>query len=162
MIVDSGNEWCRVTVDGTDFRIQEPTEFLSRWFSHKFKGPGLRYEVAVSIHGGDIVHTNWPFPCGAWADLTIFRSELMNKLDRNKMVEADRGYRGEPTKIRTPIDYQSEEDRTNKKRARARHETVNQRFKQFGILQKTSAFDRSTPDDFSICCCTYPTHNPEG
>ena len=137
MIVDAGNEWCRVTVDGTDFRIREPQEFSSRWFSRKFKGPGLRYEVAVSINGGDIVHTNGPFPCGAWPDITIFRSELINKLDRNEMVEADKGYRGEPTKIRTPVDYRNEYDKVNKSRARARHETVNQRFKQFGVLQKT-------------------------
>ena len=137
MIADSENEWCRVTIDGTDFRIQEPKQFSSRWFSHKFKGPGLRYEVAVSINGGDIVHTNGPFPCGSWPDITIFRAELIHKLDELEMVEADRGYRGEPTKIRTPVDYRSEEDKINKSRARARHETVNNWFKQFGILRQT-------------------------
>jgi hypothetical protein len=44
-----------VTVDGTDFRIYEPTPFSPMWYSHKYKGPGLRYEVALSIRGGDIV-----------------------------------------------------------------------------------------------------------
>ena len=137
MIVDNDNEWCRITVDGTDFKIQEPTDFSAKWFSHKFRGPGLRYEVAVSINGGDIVHTNGPFPCGSWPDIKIFRNELIYKLDVFEMVEADRGYAGEPRKIRKPMDYRSEEDRTAKKRARARQETVNNRFKQFGILQKT-------------------------
>lgn len=102
---DSGNRWCRLTVDGTDFRICKPSPFSTRWFSHKFKGPGLRYEVAVSIVGGDIVHTNGPFPCGAWPDIKIFRSDLINKLAPGEMVEADNGYRGQPDKIRTPVNY---------------------------------------------------------
>ena len=110
MIADSGNEWCCVTVDGTDFRIREPQEFSTRWFSHKFNGPALRYEVAVSINGGDIVHTNGPFPAGAWPDITIFRDELIHKLEEDEMIEADRGYKGEPTKIRTPMDYRCAED----------------------------------------------------
>lgn len=102
---DADNTWCTMTVDGTDFAICEPAPFSSRWFSHKFKGPGLRYEVAVSIIGGDIVHTNGPFPCGAWPDIKVFRSVLMNKLAPGEMVEADNGYRGQPDKIRTPVDY---------------------------------------------------------
>jgi hypothetical protein len=125
-----------MTVDGTDFAINEPTPFSSRWFSHKFRGPGLRYEVAVSINGGDIVHTNGPFPCGAWPDITIFRSGLMEKLGPREMVEADRGYRGQPDKVRIPVDYRDENERKMKSRARARHETVNKRFKQFGILKQ--------------------------
>jgi hypothetical protein len=43
-LTDGNNRFSTVTVDGTDFRINEP--------SHKFKGPGLRYEVAISIKGG--------------------------------------------------------------------------------------------------------------
>ena len=38
---------CWISLDGTDFRIQEPTPFDPKWFSHKFKGPGLRYEIGV-------------------------------------------------------------------------------------------------------------------
>lgn len=56
---DSGND-CLVSVDGTDFRIQQPSVFSKIWYSHKFKGPGLRYEVAVSILTGDIVWLHGP------------------------------------------------------------------------------------------------------
>jgi DDE superfamily endonuclease len=125
-----------MTVDGTDFRIEQPTPFATRWFSHKFKGPGLRYEVAMSINGGDVVWTNGPFPCGSWPDITIFREGLMDKLLPMEMVEADKGYRGQPDKIRTPDDFQSREEKKRKKRASSRHETVNRRFKQFNILKK--------------------------
>lgn len=128
------NQWCMVTVDGTDFSIQEPSPFSPGWYSHKFKGPGVRYEVAVSINGGDIVHTNGPFPAGTWPDISIFRARLLHKLENGEMVEADRGYRGEPTKIRLPVDYVTESQKKKKSKARARHETVNRRFKQFGAL----------------------------
>jgi hypothetical protein len=42
------------------------------WFSHKFKGPGVQYKVALNIMMGDIVWINGPFPCGCYADITIF------------------------------------------------------------------------------------------
>jgi hypothetical protein len=39
-------------VDGTDYPIKELCPFSKKWFSHKFKGPGLQYdsEVAVCIN----------------------------------------------------------------------------------------------------------------
>jgi hypothetical protein len=95
-------EVCKTVVDGTDFEIFEPSPFLSIWKSHKFKGPGLRYEVATCIQTGDIVWINGPFPCGKYPDLTIFRLGLLHMLEDGEMVEADAGYRGEPTKARTP------------------------------------------------------------
>lgn len=125
-----------VTVDGTDFRIQEPHPFSPMWYSFKFKGPGLRYEVAISIRGGDIVWINGPYACGSWPDISIFRERLIHLLRPGEMVEADRGYRGEPTKIRTPIDARNRRERKRKAIARARHETCNRRFKQFGILKQ--------------------------
>ena len=124
------------TVDGTDFQIMEPSPFSPQWYSHKFKGPGVRYEVALSINGGDIVHINGPFACGSNPDITIFRKRLINKLDHGEKVEADRGYRGEPDFIRVPADYQSTRHKEQKCRARARQETVNRRFKQFGALKQ--------------------------
>ena len=39
-----------ISLDGTDFRIPEPTVFDPKWFSHKFNGPGLRYEIALHSH----------------------------------------------------------------------------------------------------------------
>lgn len=123
-----------VTVDGTDFRICEPSPFSPKWYSHKFKGPGLRYEVAISINGGDIVHVYGPFPCGAYPDISIFRRKLIDMLVDGEMVEADRGYRGEPNKVRIPVDYFTKKQKKMKSRARARQETCNRRFKQFGVL----------------------------
>ncbi len=45
------------SLDGTDFKCTEKEDFPEnrRWYSHKFNGPGLRYEIALSIKTGDIV-----------------------------------------------------------------------------------------------------------
>jgi hypothetical protein len=51
LLTDGKNRFSTVTVDGTYFRINEPTDFSTKWFSHKFKGPGVRYQVAISIGG---------------------------------------------------------------------------------------------------------------
>ena len=53
------------------------------------------------------------------------------------MVEADRGYGGEPRKVRTPDDHASMSDKRAKEKSRARHETINKRLKQFGCLKKS-------------------------
>jgi len=53
-----------VSLDGTDFPIQEPTLFDRKWFSHKFKGSGLLYEIGLSIANGDIAWAYGGLPCG--------------------------------------------------------------------------------------------------
>jgi hypothetical protein len=128
------NKACKVTVDGTDFRINEPSPFNRKWFSHKFNGPGVRYEIAVCIQTGDIVWIYGPFACGRWPDMKIFKSKLINKLLPGEKVEADMGYNGD--KVRKPNDYFSHNEKKAKKRARARHETVNRRLKQWGCLNQ--------------------------
>jgi DDE superfamily endonuclease len=130
---DRGN-WCLVTVDGTDFRIREPTPFSSKWYSHKFKGPGLRYEVAVAISTGYIVSIHGPFPCGRYPDIKIFRTLLKHQLLPYERVEADKGYRGEPLYVSCPHDFSSDAKKDAKAKARARHETINRRLKQWSCL----------------------------
>ena len=88
---DNGSQ-CLVSVDGTDFEIQEPSPFSPKWFSHKFKGPGVRYEVAICIQTGEPVWINGPFPCGSWNDLRIARSALVDALDPGEYYLADGGW----------------------------------------------------------------------
>ena len=109
---------CLVSVDGVEFQIQEPTPFSSIWWSHKFNGPGLRYERVVCIATGWIVAYNGPFECGSWPDLKIFRSLLKHMLGCQEKVVAERGYHGDACVI-IP-DYAWDEvhlDEMNKARA---------------------------------------------
>ena len=126
---------CKISVDGTDFRIYEPTPFDPMWFSHKFKGPGVRYEIGLNIQTGDLVWAHGPFPCGRFPDRKIAKEEgLKDCLDDGEMYVADGGYRG-GIHSETPNGLNNLDQRM-KQVVRARHETINRRFKQFNILAK--------------------------
>ena len=130
---------CKISVDGTDFCIRQVQPFWTGWFSHKFNGPAVRYEVAVSIQSGDIVWTNGPFPAGRFPDLKIFRLGLKQLLlFSRERAEADAGYRGEASCIDLPDEgvFNNPHQMDIKGKVRKRHEAVNRRFKQFSCLSQ--------------------------
>jgi DDE superfamily endonuclease len=132
----------KITVDGTDFRIRQPTVSRKQYYSHKYKDAGLRYEVGICIATGHIVWINGPFPCGANPDITIFRKSMKWSLKWGERVEADAGYRGEPLFVSIPEDYSSQQHKTAKDHARSRHEQINRRLKNFQILHQIFRHDR--------------------
>ena len=72
--------------------MQEPIPFNAKWYSHKFKGPGLRYEVAVCIITRWIVWVNGPFPAREWPDRKIAQAGINLNLDDNECYVGDGGY----------------------------------------------------------------------
>lgn len=114
-----------VSFDGTDFRIQEPQSFNKKWFSHKFKSAGIRYEIGLSIGNGDIGWASGGLPCGDWPDIKIAKELYLHYASR-EITLADKGYRYKHF-FKIPSN-------AFEKRILARHETVNNRVKQFGIL----------------------------
>ena len=128
---------CLLSVDGTDFKIQEQTPFWSGWRSFKFNGPGLRYEMAVCIQTGFIVWVNGPFAPGPFPDIKIFRKHLKTHLLHWERVEADNGYRGDE-KTHTPDQHAPTYSQyLIKEQVRDRHETINKRLKEFNCLKHT-------------------------
>ena len=73
-------ESCYLSVDGTDCRIYERYPFKCKWYSHKFKGPGLRYEVGMCMFRDEICWVTGPFPCGWFNDQSIFKGSLAKAL----------------------------------------------------------------------------------
>ena len=124
-----------MVIDGVDFEIQEPRKhgFNKRWFSHKHRGPGVRYELATCVNTGDIVWYNGPFPCGKFNDLRIYRLGLKPLLMRRERVWGDKGYRGEYSVV-TPYTARNRLHKKEMGRARARHETYNSRFRRYNAL----------------------------
>ena len=125
------NHKAKISIDGTDCRIQEQFPFDGKWYSHKFKGPALRYEVGVCMLTGFIVWVMGGFPAGAYPDLKIYRLGLKDILEDGEKVIADGGYKGEEAiwakghcKDSTMVESV----------VRARHENVNSRLKFFNIL----------------------------
>ena len=125
-----------MTVDGTHFKIFEPTPFDSRWFSHKFKRAGLTYEIGLNIHTGDICWAFGGYPAGT-NDLTMARNGILQVLPAGEMIIADKGYRGEPTKIIAPIEGDNSNFNREHKLIMARHEHINKRVKDFKCMSDT-------------------------
>ncbi len=73
------------------------------WYTKKFIGPGLRYELVCSIATGDIVAFNGPFAPRPNPDITIFRHRLRGMLGPGEMTICDKGYKGD-TKCCTPYE----------------------------------------------------------
>jgi hypothetical protein len=122
-----------VSLDGTDFRIQEPQPFDPTWYSHKFHSSGLCYEVGLCIRTGHIVWANGGVPCGSWSDLSLARSAYIHLVGAGEMTLADRGYTDELFFVNSR--YQPE-SASRQKQIMARHVTVNSRLKQFGALRQ--------------------------
>ncbi len=119
-------------MDGVDFKILEPKPFNSKWFSHKFRSAGLRYEVGICIRSGKIVWWNGPYPCGEYSDLKISYQSYIKQVENGEMTAADRGYKNS-TYFILPNSQNGEKH----KLIMSRHETVNKRMKQFNILSNT-------------------------
>ena len=74
---DVGND-CLVGIDCVDFRFQQikipnpkkPGKMMvnKALYSHKFNGPGLRYQVGLCLRTDDICNIEGPFACGDWPD----------------------------------------------------------------------------------------------
>eukprot|EP00977_Amphora_coffeiformis_P003568 scaffold697_cov104-Amphora_coffeaeformis.AAC.2 len=115
---------CKISVDGTNFQIQEPTPFNRKWFSEKYNGPALRYEIGICIQTGWIVWVNGPFPGGSWPDQRIAKEFLFHNLQNGEEVLADRGYSGHF--VHKPGQHwQIPGMERQKATVRARHEVIN-------------------------------------
>jgi hypothetical protein len=112
--------------------------FFIGLYSHKFKKAALRYELGVCIRTGDLVWIHGPFPAGDWNDLAIFLNAIKYYLLPGECVEADDGYKAEdPAVVRAPGAVRFMEDKhwhMKRSKARRRHETINQRIKQYSVL----------------------------
>ena len=129
------------SIDGADFRVKGKKLMNgrpdTRYYSFKFKGPGLRYLVAMSIASTDMVFIAGPYLPGVYNDLQIFRRcGLKGMLEPNEKLEADDGYSAEhPAYINCPSGYAARQDQARMKgRVQMRHEYVNKRMKNLNCM----------------------------
>ena len=91
-----------MTIDGTDYRIQQKgvAKKGNLFGSHKYGGKSaLRYELGIDILAGNLVWVSGPYPAGRWTDVKIFDDVLSNLLEPGERVEADNGYVGRADKV---------------------------------------------------------------
>lgn len=130
-----GTSQCLISLDCTDCPIMEPYPWDTKWYSQKFNGPGLKYEVAVCIKTGYIVWINGPFPASV-NDATVFIGGLADLLAVDEGAEVDGVYKGHH-KLKAPTVAKSRTARKQKSHARACGEINNGRLKIFSILGKS-------------------------
>lgn len=135
-----------MSIDGTDFRITQtgPVSKGNPFASFKYKGKSaLRYEVGLDILEGNLIWIRGPYPAGKYNDITIFRDCLAHQLEPYERVVADKGYVGEaPQFVKCPNSKTlRKEHRRMTHQVSARHETINARFKFWGILKQVYRHD---------------------
>ena len=121
-------------MDGTDFPVTESTPFWPGWYSHKFKGAGVRYKIGVANSTGWLVWVNGPYACGQWPHQKIANHLLKHMLDEGETYICDGGYNDMIGPNRRPTGHHFFGD-WMESLARARHETINGRFEEFKCLQ---------------------------
>lgn len=127
-----GTTQCLLALDAFDCMVLEPWPFDTKWYSVKFNGPGVKYELGVCIKTGRIVWLNVPFPAGK-QDSKICIETLLTLLADDEGVEVDGGYVGHD-KFKAPLAASSRRDRKMKSVVRGRLENVNGRIKVFNVL----------------------------
>ena len=129
-----------MTIGSTNFHILQKGAATkgNAFTSHKYAGKSaLRYELGVDILTGNLVWIQGPYPAGKYSDIVIFNEVLTFLLEPGERVEANKGYRGYPDKIKCPAnDVNPAENRAMQGKARARHETFNGWLKNWGILSQ--------------------------
>ena len=127
-------------MDGTDFRIKEPHPFHKSWYSDKFNGPAVKYEVGVCIQTGWIVWLLGPFR-GSKNDHAISMEYLEHVLDDGERYIADKGYHS--SSALQPNNAWTFEERHYMRVVRGRHETINRLFKRFRSIGNTFKRDHT-------------------
>ena len=89
------NRLSKISTDGTDCLICEPTPFCRSWYSHKLNKAALRYEISVAVGCLKVVWVHGPFRAGSWTDIKIFKKGLRQMLHLfGEMTIANGGYQG--------------------------------------------------------------------
>ena len=81
-----------VSLDSTDFRINEPYPFNTKWFSHKFKAVELRCEIGLCIRSSHIVWVSGGFLPGDFSDVKIVHNGILNWIEPKERIVVDDGY----------------------------------------------------------------------
>ena len=96
------------------------------------------------MYSSNIVWASGPHLPGQKNDIVIYRESLKNVLIANReMAYADKGYRGEEQTIQEK-GRGSKEEREVATRARARHETINRRLKEWKSLSTQFRHNKGT------------------
>ena len=136
-------------IDTVHIRSQElRSDPNSKWWSHKFNGPGVSFEVVADPIKGKILWINGPEPASIH-DITFLRggkkgdeknwkrSSLYFHLPLRVKLVGDSAYQGEPYKVTTTMDAHDAATKRLFARMKSMLETCFSRLKNFKVLRES-------------------------
>lgn len=140
------------SINRTHFRRCEKYSFFSKFYSHNFNEPGLRYKLLLKLSEDTILWKIDPFHCGTFPDQNIFRGNLKTKLSHGDGVICEKRYSSVNcgTAANIALSAISDNNLDICQRARARHECLNSVSKYFSILHHI--FRRHLHRNRRTCC----------
>ena len=145
-------------IDTVHIRIQElRSDPNSKWWSHKFNGPGVSFEVVVDPKLGKIRWINGPEPASIH-DITFLRggkkgdeknwkkSSLYFHLPKNVKLVGDSAYLGQPDKVTATMDAHHAATKILFARMKSMMETCFGRLKNFKVLRESFRHGTVTAD----------------
>ena len=106
--------------------------------SHKYvRKSALRYKLGGDTLAGNLVWIQGPYSAGKFTDIKIFNKILRNFLEPGERVDANKGYRVHPDKIKCPGNNMNPaENWAMQGRVRARHKMLNGQLETWGIISQ--------------------------
>lgn len=147
-------------VDTVHIRSQEfRCEPSSKWFSHKFNGPGVSFEVVNDPIEGKFRWTNGPKPASTH-DMTFLRGGKKGKKKhwdksslyfvirslKNIKLVGDSAYDGQADVVTTTKDAHNPETKKLFARMKSMQETCFKRLKDFKVLRESFRHGKGTDD----------------
>jgi hypothetical protein len=118
--------------------------------------------IGVSILREDLVWIQGPYPAGAFNNVKIFNKVLRCFLEPGEHIEVDNRYIGAADKVKCPDNPCNPAVNEGKQsRVHSRHETINGRFKTWGVLSQvyrhnitchSEVFRAVAKSKLGICC----------
>ena len=150
---------CRfLPVDTIHIRCQEfRCDPSSIWYSHKFHGPGVSFEVVMDPNLGKIRWINGPEPASTH-DITFLRggtkgnmntwkrSSLYFHVPNNMKLVGDSAYAGQLDKVTTTMDAHKPTTKLLFARMRSMMESCFTRLRSYRILREAFRHGKSTAD----------------
>jgi len=124
-----------IGIDGVHCQFHEvidPTLSKNpKFFSHKFHGPGLGCELALSLFVDELVWLRGPAPAGD-SDMKTCKSDLKGRIPKGKKAIVDGGHKdSRDLELSRTNTHDEHELRKLKSRAKARQEHFHSRVKRF-------------------------------
>ena len=130
----------------------------SKWWSHKFNGPGVAFEVVCNpVDRGLMLWAAGPYPAGTH-DLTILRggkkgeqkkwkqSALYNNLPDTLRLIGDAAYSGQSDKVSVTMDAHSADTKETFARMKSMQETCFKRFADYEVIDGSFRHGMGTDD----------------